>query len=74
MKITHPRLTTSLHEGTDIQTVLEKNDEDLTEYSFKNIRIEKVKKRNFSVQSCIFNNCSFVACSIQKIPIQRCRI
>ena len=29
MRITHPRLANALHESTNIQTVLEKNDEDL---------------------------------------------
>lgn len=32
MRITHPRLANALHESTNIQTVLEKNDEDLIEY------------------------------------------
>lgn len=35
MKITQPRLENVLHEDTEIQTALEKNDEDLTGYSFK---------------------------------------
>ena len=38
MRITHPRLANALHESTNIQTVLEKNDEDLIEYSFKSLR------------------------------------
>ena len=66
MKITQPRLENVLHEDTEIQTALEKNDEDLTGYSFKSQRIEGVKKSNLSVQSCIFSNCSFGACSIRK--------
>lgn len=59
MRITHPRLANALHESTNIQTVLEKNDEDLIEYSFKSLRIEGIKKSNLSVQSCVFSNCSF---------------
>lgn len=51
MRITHPRLANALHESTNIQTVLEKNDEDLIEYSFKSLRIEGIKKSNLSVQS-----------------------
>lgn len=58
MRITHPRLANALHESTNIQTVLEKNDEDLIEYSFKSLRIEGIKKSNLSVQSCVFSNCS----------------
>ena len=54
MRITHPRLANALHESTNIQTVLEKNDEDLIEYSFKSLRIEGIKKSNLSVQSCVF--------------------
>lgn len=54
MKITQPRLANTLHENTDIQTALEKNDEDLTEYSFKSLRIEGLRKNNLSVQSCVF--------------------
>ena len=46
MRITHPRLANALHESTNIQTVLEKNDEDLIEYSFKSLRIEGIKKSN----------------------------
>lgn len=53
MRITHPRLANALHESTNIQTVLEKNDEDLIEYSFKSLRIEGIKKSNLSVQSCV---------------------
>ena len=66
MRITHPRLANALHESTNIQTVLEKNDEDLIEYSFKSLRIEGIKKSNLSVQSCVFSNCSFGTCCIQK--------
>ena len=33
MKITQPRLENVLHEDTEIQTALEKNDEDLTAQS-----------------------------------------
>ena len=62
MRITHPRLANALHESTNIQTVLEKNDEDLIEYSFKSLRIEGIKKSNLSVQSCVFSNCSFGTC------------
>ena len=47
MRITHPRLANALHESTNIQTVLEKNDEDLIEYSFKSLRIEGIKKSNY---------------------------
>ena len=47
MRITHPRLANALHESTNIQTVLEKNDEDLIEYSFKSLRIEGIKKSTF---------------------------
>lgn len=47
MRITHPRLANALHESTNIQTVLEKNDEDLIEYSFKSLRIEGIKKVTF---------------------------
>ena len=56
MRITHPRLANALHESTNIQTVLEKNDEDLIEYSFKSLRIEGIKKSNLSVQSCVFGS------------------
>lgn len=66
MKITQPRLASALHEDIDIQTALEKNDEDLIEYSFKGLRIEGIKKSNLSVQSCLFANCSFGTCSIRK--------
>lgn len=66
MKITQPRLSNTLHESTNIQIMLEKNDEDLTGYSFKSLRIEGVKKGNLSVQSCVFSNCSFGACNIRK--------
>ena len=56
MKITQPRLSNTLHESTNIQIMLEKNDEDLTGYSFKSLRIEGVKKSNLSVQSCVFGS------------------
>ena len=46
MRITHPRLANALHESTNIQTVLEKNDEDLIEYSFKILCFLQLQLRN----------------------------
>ena len=75
MRITHPRLANALHESTNIQTVLEKNDEDLIEYSFKSLRIEGIKKSNLSVQSCVSEHAVYrnpnLAMSCLKIAICR---
>ena len=69
MRITHPRLANALHESTNIQTVLEKNDEDLIEYSFKSLRIEGIKKSNLSVQSCAFLQLQLRNMLYTEIPI-----
>ena len=75
MRITHPRLANALHESTNIQTVLEKNDEDLIEYSFKSLRIEGIKKSNLSVQSCVFSNCSFgTGCGFHRVEFIGCKL
>lgn len=66
MKITQPRLANVLKEDFDVFTALAKNEDDLTEYSFKNQKIEDLLKNGLSVQSCHFTNCILTGCKIKK--------
>ena len=68
MKITQPRLANTLHENTDIQTALEKNDEDLTEYSFKSLCFYQLQLWNVQHTEIPIQRCSF-----QKLRPLECR-
>ncbi len=66
MKITPPQLPAQLNEDIDLNDVLNRKEDDLSDCSFKSQLVEGVTRSNLSVSSCRFSNCSFIKSQFKK--------
>lgn len=66
IKRTSPRLANLLNEDTDLPEALNRKDQEVTEYSFKNTSAEGIKRERLTVYGCVFASCNFIDCKFLK--------